>query len=347
MQNKPLVSVVILNFNGEKFLRKFFSSIYNQTYPHIEWILVDNASTDGSVEFIQENFPRVRIVRNRKNLGVPGGNNQGIKVARGRYILLLPNDVKVDKHCVEELVDFMEKNPRAGMATCKVVYMKDPTLINSTGTLLMKDFFTLNRGIGEKDEGQYDKAEEVFGTYTAAIYRREVFEEGGLFDEDYFIQRDEDDISMRARFLGWECYYVPRARVEHIRSPSSGGVGSLSKLYFGERNRLWNVIKYLPWDMVILSFGDTLKRYLYMGKLMRKPPHPSLKKIRENTSLLSILLTLLKVHLDTLLHLHVLLHKRKKVSSLRKIPLHRIRKFFKMFPVPLENIEKLYYLPEE
>ena len=344
-KNFPLISIVILNYNGEKWLRKFFHTIYNQTYPNLEWILVDNASKDGSVKFIQENFPKVKIIKNKKNLGVPEGNNSGIRYAKGEFIVLFPNDVEVESTCVEELYNFMKNHPKAGMGTCKVVYYQDPSIINSAGTLIMPDFFTINRGIGERDIGQFERAEEVFGTYTAAIYRRKVFEEAGLFDGDYFVQRDEDDLSMKARMKGWKCYYIPKARVAHVRSPSTGGVGSLAKLYYGERNRLWNLIKYLPLQMMIPAFLFTFKRFFYLAKLWTASPSPVISKVKTKTPLIKILFVLLRTGFDTLLHLPKLLQKRRRIFRNSSLSIREIQKIFQRFSAPLESIEKLYHLP--
>ena len=256
---QPLVSVVILAFNGIEYLRDCLSSVLAQTYPNIEVIVVDNASQDGSPEFVEEKFSSVRLISNSSNLGFAAGNNVGIRATHGDYIVLLNQDTKVVPNLIEELVNAAEQDNEIGMCASKILYMYEPKRLNSTGFLLLKDLSGLCKGIGEIDRGQYEQQEDVLAAHgAAAFYRRAMLEEIGLFDEDYFLFSEEIDLALRGRFVGWRCVYVPSAVVYHARSTHTGLYSPL-KLYYGERNRIWNVVKFLPFPLVISSLFFTFR----------------------------------------------------------------------------------------
>jgi GT2 family glycosyltransferase len=280
----PLVSVVVVNYNGLEFTGKCLESLRSQTHPAVETIVVDNASGDGSADLVREQFPGVKLVVNRQNVGFAAGNNVGIREARGGYVALLNNDAEADPAWLEELVRVAEAEPRVGMCASKVLFTRQREVLNSTGLLIYRDLTAVNRGMGERDVGQYDRVEETFGPYgAAAFYRKKMLDEIGLFDETYFMFREEDDLAWRARLAGWVCYYVPRARVYHYRSLSSG-VGSPLKLYYGERNRIWNALKVLSPGGFLATLPATLCRYAYTAGILwggaqsgkvRQPSSPS------------------------------------------------------------------------
>jgi len=266
-----LVSVVIVNFNGKRFLQDCLSSILKQTYTSFEVILVDNASHDGSVEFVQEHFPLVKIFIQKENLGFAGGSNAGIREAHGEYILTLNNDTIVPPDFVSELVKPMMQDPSVGMCASKMVFPDGR--INSTAICISRSGAAWDRGMGEIDTGQYDTLEEIFGPCAgAALYRRSMLDEIGLFDEDFFLFMEDVDLAFRARLSGWKCMYVPTARVMHIHG-GTANAGSDAAVYYGNRNILWYVVKNFPSRIFILSFPWILGRncgvipyYIALGK---------------------------------------------------------------------------------
>jgi len=275
----PLVSVIIVNWNGKKYLQPCLESLLAQTYPSVEIILVDNASSDGSVEFVHERYSQVMVVANDKNLGFAGGNNAGFAQARGKYVALLNNDALAAPDWIGQLVRVGEEHIEIGMLASKVRFMTPENTLNSTGTLVYPDLSCINRGMFEKDTGQYDSAFDVFGPYgAAAFYRKQALDEVGWFDSEYFMHREEDDLTWRCRLAGWECRYVPDAVATHLWSASSGGGGSALKLYYGERNRIWNLFKFLPFDMVLASAGPTLRRLWRLRRTLK--PTSKLKSSR-------------------------------------------------------------------
>lgn len=275
----PLVSVIIVNYNKKNYLDKCLSSLSTQTYRPLEVILVDNGSADGSVDFTRENFPRTRILRMRENVGFAKANNAGIAAAKGRLIATLNNDTEVMPGWTSEMVRGIASDDRIGMCASKMLFMDTPGIINSTGVMVSRSGACWDRGMSEPDVGQYESEEEVFGPCAgAAMYRREMLEEAGAFDEDFVAYMEDADLAFRGRMAGWKCLYVPRAVVYHKGSGTAGYMSDYS-IYYGNRNIIWNYIKNyrgllfvtcLPWAVcrnlavipyyAVKGFGVTIVR---------------------------------------------------------------------------------------
>jgi GT2 family glycosyltransferase len=247
----PLVSIIIVNYNGLHFLESCLSSLTIQTYKKFEIVFVDNGSSDGSIGFVREHYPLIRIVETGKNLGFAGGTNAGIRVARGEFILTLNNDTIADPQFIENLVKPMASDSRLGMCASKMLFPDGR--INSTGVCISRSSAAWDRGIFEQDSGQYDKEVEVFGPCAgAALYQRAMLDEIGLFDEDFFIYMEDVDLAFRARLAGWKCRFIPSARVTHYRGGTTGIKSDLS-IFYGNRNQLWNAIKNFPVRTLLIS----------------------------------------------------------------------------------------------
>ena len=246
-----MISVVVLNYNGKKFLDGCLSSLDRQTYRDFEVILVDNGSSDGSVAYVRKWYPSVILVETGKNLGFAGGTNAGIRVARGEFIFTLNNDTITDPHLLEEIVRPMQLDPSVGMCAAKMIFPDGR--INSTGICISLSGAAWDQGIDEPDHGQYDVTEEVFGPCAgAALYRSSMLDEIGLFDEDFFLYMEDVDLAFRARLSGWTCIFVPTARVVHIHRGTAGFNTDIS-IYYGNRNLIWYVIKNFPSRTLLLS----------------------------------------------------------------------------------------------
>jgi len=254
------ISVVVLNFNGRRYLDDCLSSLAAQTCKDFEVIVVDNASSDGSVEHLEANFPWVRVVRNEKNLGFASGTNAGIRQAKGDYILTLNNDTRTDRRFLECLVKPMRAQRYVGMCACKMLFPDGR--INSAGICISRSGAAWDRGMFEPDEGQYDIQEEVFGPCAgAALYRKAMLDEIGLFDEDFFLYMEDVDLAFRGRLAGWKCIYVPQAKVYHHHA-ATAGFGSDLSIYYGNRNMIWYVIKEFPKGLLVSSLPFILGRNL-------------------------------------------------------------------------------------
>lgn len=258
----PEVSVVIVNYNGKKFLNDCLLSLENQTCPNFEVIFVDNASTDGSVGYVKEKFPSVRIIENPENYGFAKGNNIGIKAAQGDFIATLNNDTKICPGWMEEMMSAMNSRGNVGMCASKMLFMKNPGMINSTGICISRSGACWDRGMFEQDRGQYESIGEVFGPCAgAAMYRRRMLEETGLFDEDFYAYMEDADLAFRGRLAGWKCMYVPKAVVYHFHGGTAGYVSDYT-IYYGNRNILWNCIKNFPSYLLITSLPWIVGRNL-------------------------------------------------------------------------------------
>jgi len=241
-----MVSVIVVNYNGKKFLKDCFESLMNLNYPksRLEIIMVDNGSTDGSIEFVKENFPKVKILKNDVN-NYCRANNLGIKHSKGEYIAFLNNDTKVDKNWLIELIKVIERDKSIGGVGGKILFKdgKDGR-IESTGHKALPNFYWTDRGSLEKDVGQYDILEEVDSLCGGAIlYRKEVLKDVNYFDEDFNMYLEDVDISIRVKKEGWKLIYVPQSIVYHTHH---GSAKDELPLFYTERNRLLLIAKHWP-----------------------------------------------------------------------------------------------------
>jgi hypothetical protein len=305
----PKISVIVVNFNGKRFLDDCLNSLAAQSYGDYEVIVVDNASKDGSVEHVRSRFPWARIVINRVNLGSTGGNNSGIRQAQGEFIVTLNNDTRVETDFLERLVGPMS-DQSIGMCGSKMIYPDGR--INSTGLCLSRSGASWDRGASEEDIGQYDRQEEIFGACAgAALYRRKMLDEIGLFDEDFFIFMEDIDLTLRARYAGWRCIYVPGAIAHHLHG-ATAGVGSDLAIYYGNRNIIWLPAKNYP-----LPFLAACLPWILGRNLMVLPYYALKGKGR----------VALKAKWDGLLGLPGMMAKRK--SILRKVPEGEVRRYIR------------------
>jgi len=219
----PKVSIIIVNWNGKEYLSDCLTSVFNQTYQNYEVILVDNGSTDGSVEFVRENYPDIKIIKLDKNYGFIKGNNIGMREASKnkdiKYIAQLDNDTKVDRNWLSELVKVAESDEKIGICGSKIFFMDNPTIIYSSGHIF-KWGMLIDRGHGKIDKGQYDGKLDIFSASPAAcLLKREMAEELGLFKESFFAGYEEgyedSKLPWRANKKGWKIRYVPTSVVYH------------------------------------------------------------------------------------------------------------------------------------
>src|SRR5262245_28005340 len=248
-QNEPLISVIVVNWNGLGLLDDCFESLANEIWRNKEFILVDNGSTDGSRELLRSwtvRLPNAQPVLLPTNTGFCKGNNLGFSQARGEWIALFNSDAVAEPNWLEELMRYADPEKRVGMLASKILFQDPPDVIDKAGHLIYWDGQNRGRGTMETDVGQYDLPEEIlWPDACAALYQRKLFEETGGFDEDFFAFGDDADLGMRARLLGWSAWYVPSAVVHHRHSASFGTYSPL-KVMLVERNRLLLAVKNFP-----------------------------------------------------------------------------------------------------
>jgi GT2 family glycosyltransferase len=238
---KPAFSVVIPNWNGLAHLGACLSALRAQTCRDFETVLVDNGSRDESVAFVRENFPEVRVVALDENRGFAGGVNAGIEAARGEFIALLNNDTEADPGWLAALRRATREGAGYGMWASRVVLSDRPEIFDSAGDGLTLSGAPFKRRHLEA-VGAFERGQEVFGpSGAAALYRRDVIEDAGGLDEDFFLVHEDVDLALRARLRGHRCWYVADAVVRH-KVNSSIGYMSWKYVFYGQRN-----LEYLFW----------------------------------------------------------------------------------------------------
>ncbi|MDA8430803.1 MAG: glycosyltransferase family 2 protein [Geobacteraceae bacterium] len=248
----PLASVIILTWNGRRFLDDCLGSLAGQTCRDFETILVDNGSSDGSAAYVREMYPWVRLVGLPENVGFAEGNNRGLELARGAYIVTLNNDTKADSRFLEELLQPALHNPDIGMVAAKMLNFFDPGRIDSVGAKAAVNGMGYNIGAGERDRGQFDAPAGVFGPCAgAALYRRTMLDEVGFFDPDFFAYYEDLDLAWRGRLAGWRSVSAPRAVVLHVHSATSGKMSPFT-LYQVQRNKWFTLVK--NWPLALLLY---------------------------------------------------------------------------------------------
>ena len=249
MISAPLISIIIVNWNGRHLLSRCLKSISNQTYTNFEIILVDNGSSDGSAAYIAATFPEVHLLCLPENRGFTGGNNEGFQLSSGAYIVLLNNDATLKEDWLELMVSAMESDPGLGACASKII-IEGTELLDSAGDLFTTAFTGTKWGELQKAE-LFNESRTVAGPCAAAaIYRRSMLEQIGFLDDDFFLNHEDTDLNLRAWLAGWPCRFVPEAIAYHTVSASIGNLSDTSVYYFS-RNSLWVWVKNVPTSLML------------------------------------------------------------------------------------------------
>lgn len=317
----PLVSILIVNLNGLRFLKTCFDSLQKCTYPNLEIIFIDNSSTDSSVDFVKKDYPEVKILRNKENFMFARGNNEGIKIAEGKYLCLLNNDVEVDPNFIEPVIEMFEKHPEIGACQSKLLEMENRSHLEYTGACGgYIDWFgyTFLRGRimneTEPDDGQYDDSLPIFWASGACLFlRREALDglsprrAGEFLDEDFMLHMEEIDLCWRLQLVNWVIYSIPQSIVWHH------GGGTLShdsptKIYYNFRNNIFMLAKNLS----------------AINLIIRLPLRIILDAVAFVRSLIvfqtSMAMAILKAYGWLLFHAGLIWKKRREVQHRRQAP---------------------------
>ncbi len=312
--NKPNISIIILNWNGQKWLKACFASIYKQTKKNFEIILADNHSTDNSIEYTKENWPKIKIIKFSKNLGFAKGNNLAAKKARGEFLLFLNNDTKIEKNFLEKLLLAFSKNKADILVPQAFGYQKERV-------------FPQNKPYLGLDHYSYPifASCPFYADGSALFIRKALFDKLGGFDENYFMFQEDVDLSWRARLLGAKIKPAPQARVYHYGggtaigsriNPQKRHQTSTLRRFLTEKNALSNflknyglisLIRFLP-IFLIIGWGEA---FLY---LLSSQPSASLAIIR--------------AHWWNLTNLKKTLKKRANIQKTRRVDEKEMLKFF-------------------
>lgn len=309
--SSPRCSVIIVNWNGWPFLGPCLEALSQQTFTDFEAILVDNASTDGSPQWVAEHFPGVRLLVHPRNLGFAAGVNSGIAAAQGEFLVLLNNDTQAGPRFLEALVEAAGLDERVGMVGGVLVFDRRPEFVASAGIRMQWDGVALDLWVGRRREELPNGPQEVFGpSGGAALLRRAMLEEVGLFRPEFFAYLEDVDLAWRARLAGWRCLLAPKAVVRHVYS-ATGGQDSPFKAFYLARNRwlvlylnlpagLW--LRYAPlilaYDLAACTYGVLSgKHEIWRGRLAALRMFPSLRQ------------------------------ERRTVQRLRRVPLREVARF--------------------
>jgi len=244
--NNPLVSIIIVNWNGLQYLEKCFDSLMNLNYKNYEIIFVDNGSIDNSVDYIKNNYPNTKIIINTENLGFAEANNQGVKECSGDYILFLNNDTHVRDDFLTKLVNTMANDSNVGACQSKMLLMDKPSSLDATGSFLTFTGFLTHEGIWEKDIGQYDEYREIFSAKGASmLVRRSVLDEVGIFDKDFFAYFEETDLCWRIWLAGYSIVFVPDSVIFHKMGATSIRMRNTFIEFHSFKNRICSLLKNL------------------------------------------------------------------------------------------------------
>ena len=329
---KPFVSVVVVNYNGLKFLKNCLTSLLNTKYENFEIILVDNCSVNGSMAIgkkLVSKHPYHRIIQNKKNLGFAEGSNIGAKSSCGDYIAFLNNDTEVEPDWLDEPIKVMQINPSIGICQCKLLSLPDRGYFDSAGDIVDRYGVTIRRGGDwrEEDVGQYDKVKPIFSARGAAmIVQRNVIEEVGLFDPLFSLAYTDIDLCWRARLRGYKVYYIPQSIVYHI---GEGSTPTSTSVFYSTRNRialliknyrLSNLVRYMPMALFIVFVAIVME-------LLQRKSLLALFRIKGMLSLLTHFRCFWKSRLDV-------------QSRIRKVPDDEILK-----ELSDHNLAVSYWLP--
>jgi GT2 family glycosyltransferase len=237
-------SVVIPNWNGKRFLADCLNALRRQTVEDIEVILVDNASADGSQDFVSAEYPEVRLIALEENRGFTGACNIGMDAATGSCIALLNNDTEVERDWAEQVTKAFAEHPQAGIVASKMLLFDQRDRLHTAGDFFTQDGRAGNRGAWERDRGQYDQGAYVFSACGgSAVYRQSMLSDIGLLDDDFFFLLEDVDLAWRAQLAGYKVWYEPSAVVYHYLSATGGGV---TASYHDGRNGIWLIVKNMP-----------------------------------------------------------------------------------------------------
>lgn len=316
-KDKPVISVIISSFNGKHFLERCLESLFSEKGCSYEVVLVDNGSTDGSLEFVREKFgneDQLKLVAIKENVGVAKARNIGAANASGRYFFFLDNDTKTKAGWSDEIVRFFEGNKKAGLAQAKLLKMGS-NRFDSAGDWLSPLGFLVERARSAEDRGQFDRVAPILSLKTAAaIVKREVFEKIGGFDKDYYIFWEDTDFAWRTWLAGYQVLFAPRITVWHAYGTQEKDERYYQRYqkfyritYLGCRNTITTLIKNLGRKRILTMLPTNIGCWLALSLLF-------LVRLRFDKTL-----AIFKGLLWNLIHLPQTLRKRDKIQSGRRI----------------------------
>jgi len=306
----PEMSVIVVSWNGKRFLEPCFTALRRQTFRDFEAILVDNGSTDGSVDYVGALFPEVHVIALSDNRGFAGGNIAGYEQARGELIVLLNNDTEADPHWLEAIHQASQEFPRAGSFASKMLLFDDRKRIDNCGFAVTRAGTAVDLGRDELDGPDWAEPRKVFGACGgAAAYRRSMLDDIGFLDPQFFMTFEDLDLSFRGQLRGYECVCIPRAIVYH-RLGGTRKKNTAQDVFFSQRNIELAYLKNMPWDMILGSLPHRLVYELGGAAYFTR---------------LGVGMAFFKAKLDAIRRLPSVLRQRKEIHKSRTLTDEQLR----------------------
>ncbi len=259
----PFFSILMVNYNGLKHLEECFHSINSQSFNDYEIVFVDNNSHDDSISWVKTNYPKTNTIQSTANLGFAGGNNFGLPHCKGKYIFFLNNDTALEKTALQELYNIISRNPTVNIYAGLMIDYSNHSITDNGGDTLYTSGMPFSY---HKFPVSHFTKERLIASACggACVYARETLEKIGYFDEDFFLNLEDLDLSLRAHHYGEKILFTPNVKIYHKGSATFGGRYSKTYTYYSERNHLWCLLKTVPFPY-ILGMLPTI----YLLKLMR------------------------------------------------------------------------------
>lgn len=255
----PMISIIVLNYNGKQYLKDCFESLEQIEYDNYEIILVDNASTDRSIEFTKDIFPKIKLISLDRNYGFAEGNNKGAEKANGKYIVFLNNDTRVDKNWLSELINAIKIYGEDCIYSSKILFYDRPQILNTIGGVITPIGGGFDIGFSEMDTKEFNKVRYIGSpSGCSMLLKKSLFQQMGGFDKDYFAYFEDIDFGWRCWLFGYKTYYVPTSVVYHKFGGTAGPRNSTFRIFHGQKNRLANMVKNFSIERLIVGFGISI-----------------------------------------------------------------------------------------
>jgi GT2 family glycosyltransferase len=332
----PIVTVVVATLAADDALANCLRSLEDQTFKRFEVIVVDNSGAGRAVH--QSAAKNARVIANASNRGFGAAMNQGFQASDSPYLATLNDDAVAHPEWLEKLVMAAEKHTGAGMFASEVRLNADQ--LDSAGMRIAADGSSKQRGHGESPSKFSQSDYALLPSGSAALYRRQMLDEIGLFDESFFLYCEDTDLGLRGRRAGWDCVYVAGAIVEH-RYSHSAGRASLLKAYYVERNRLYTAIKNLPFSMLLAAPFASLARYFWhlASLLERRGKAAEFRAAGSAASLLPFVV--FRAHIAALFRLPRLWKKRQQIARSARLGSREFRDLLKRHSIALRRVAEL------
>ena len=328
--------MVVVNFNRRELLRRCLYSIQAQSDITREVVVVDNGSHDGSADMVAATFPYIKLIRLHTNTGFCYANNVGIRAGSAPFVALLNNDAEARPDWLAAMVRTAHRHD-AAMVACKILNFEDPRKIDKVGHLIFLDGQNRGRGTGQIDDGQFDREEEVaWPDGCACLYRRDMLDRIGLFDEELFAYGDDCELGLRARLAGYSCWYTPEAVVLHRRGETLG-VGNPRRVELIERNRVLLVAKHFPWSLIWLN-GVLYSARILAGLRAAAKGRGEIQKFPGLKGKLSVALALIKGDLASIPMLPGALRRRSQFRPLRRLSTRQVYALLWKYRITLREL---------